>query len=499
MVTIHFFPDKKSVCVPEGTTLLEAQKAAGLLPDAPCGGNGSCGKCSVTIAGSFPAQRVLACQYHAAEDLTVYTAGPEGSKNTVILEDGFPIRCPVRPAVPGELQAAVDIGTTTVVCYLLDGRTGQALAVSSCLNPQRSFGADVVTRICAAGDGHREELTALIRKALSGLIAESCRKAARDPQKIAAISIAANTCMQQLFLGMDCKNLTSPPFLPYIRTPRILQGEPLLSVCPEAAFLLLPAIAGYVGADTLACILSSEMYLGDGYTLLIDIGTNGEMALSCDGRILTCSTAAGPALEGANISCGMRGEAGAIDHVWYEDGRLAFSVIGEQPAKGICGSGLIDLIAVLLSQGRLNRRGRIQGSFEEQDGQRIIRLTDQVALTQDDVRQVMLAKGAIRAGIDLMLAEASRTPADVEQVYLAGAFGSFIRPASACRIGLLPPELLPKISAVGNAAGAGAQLAVLDGDLFDKAGQIASSAQNLELASLPQFQKVFAASMAFTE
>ena len=209
-----------------------------------------------------------------------------------------------------------------------------------------------------------------------------------------------------------------------------------------------------------------------------------------------CSTAAGPALEGAKIRFGMRGAPGAIDHVWVEDGKIRCSVIGGGEAKGICGSGLIDAVASLLELGLLNARGRLLAD-EEADGERIARLTDTVYITQNDIREVQMAKGAIAAGISLMARELGIEISQIDKVLLAGAFGSFLKPESACRIGLLPDELLKKITAVGNAAGSGAKMMACSKDEFARTDELISHIEFIELASLPDFQREFAKNMRF--
>ena len=255
----------------------------------------------------------------------------------------------------------------------------------------------------------------------------------------------------------------------------------------------MPDISGYVGADTLGCVLATGMHEKEEITLLVDIGTNGEMVLGNSKRMIACSTAAGPALEGAQIRFGMGGAPGAIDHVWLENGEVKCSVIGGGEAKGICGSGLIDAIAVGLETGLLNKRGRIQNEERE------LRLTEEIWLTQEDIRQVQLAKGAIRTGITLMAGQLGLEPADIEKVRLAGAFGSFMDPKSACRIGLLPEELLGRIEAVGNAAGSGAKMLACDKKLLAVTPKLVERIEFLELANLPEFPRTFAMAMNFRE
>ena len=267
----------------------------------------------------------------------------------------------------------------------------------------------------------------------------------------------------------------------------------VLPVCPNAVMPVVPNISGYIGADTIACMLATELHKAEEMTLLVDIGTNGEMVLGNRYRRVACSAAAGPALEGANIRFGMRGAEGAIDHVWLENGEIKYSVIGGGEAVGICGSGLIDAIAAALDKGWLNKRGRIQ----KED--RIIPLTDRVWLTQEDIRQVQLAKGAIHAGICLMAKQLGIEVKDIRKVLLAGAFGSCLNPESACRTGLLPEELLGKIDAVGNAAGTGAKMLACNQGQLPVTDMLRKTTGFLELASLPEFPRTFAGAMQFRE
>lgn len=364
------------------------------------------------------------------------------------------------------------------------------------LNPQCAYGADVISRIQRALSGDMNRLTASIRGAMSSMIETCCRSAGVKPEEIGVISVVGNPCMQQLFLGLSPENLAKPPFAPVLVKPDIIPARESLPMCPDAKLLIVPDISGYVGADTVGCVLATDLLRNPKTTLLVDIGTNGEMVLAHRSRAIACSTAAGPALEGAGIRFGMRGVPGAIDHVWAEHSTILCSTIGSVESRGICGSGLIDAVAVLLELGLINARGRIQ-STDELDGQRIIRLTKQVYLTQEDIRVVQMAKGAIAAEIVLMAAHLDISVSQIECVYLAGAFGNFLNSGNACRIGLLPPELRGKTISVGNAAGSGARMMVCDQALFQAAGEAVEHIEFLELASLPEFQRVFASQMRF--
>ena len=485
MFELTVLPDNKTISVPQGQSVMDALQTAGVYLDAPCGGQGKCGKCKVIIDG----KEVLACETKVDRDLRVTIPQKSGLN---VLQTGIQVTHELAPAREGHLLA-FDIGTTSVVCFLLNGTTGEEMAKSSMLNPQTAFGADVISRIQAALRGDLEAQAKAIREGMTQLIREACRDGKVDPAEIGVVSVVGNPAMQQLFLGVSPENLAGVPFAPVLTKAEMTPCADVLPICPNALLLTIPDISGYIGADTMGCVLSTELYQKEELTLMVDIGTNGEMVLGNKDRMIACSTAAGPALEGANIQFGMRGTEGAIDHVWLEDGQLRCSVIGGGTAKGICGSGLIDAIAVGLTAGLINKRGRIMN--EEHS----IRLTDTVYLSQDDIRQVQLAKGAIYAGIYLMAKQLGFAVTDIQKVQLAGAFGSFLNPASACRMGLLPEELLSKIEAVGNAAGSGAKMLACNAALMPLTQELTRKIEFLELASLPDFSRTFAKAGNFRE
>ena len=479
---ITVIPQQQNIDAASGENLLTVLQTAGLFVNAACGGNGSCGKCKVWI----DEQEILACRTVIDRDMTVtlpVAENPylltEGNKQTAETSsaDGFCL--------------AFDIGTTTVAGYLINEKNAQELACVSMLNPQASYGADVITRIQYALNGRRKELTSAIRKCITELVFRLCDKAGIQPRQIRKASIVGNPAMQQLFLGIRLDNLAHIPFSPVLTQAKTVPAKDCLPLLENAELLIIPNISGFVGADTIACILATELYKQEELTLLVDIGTNGEMVLGNKHHMVACSAAAGPALEGANIQFGMRGQKGAIDHIRLVDGQFRCSVLGGGEAAGICGSGIIDAVAAALDAGLINQRGRIQNV------DRCIHLTDQVWLTQEDIRQVQLAKGAIAAGIELMATHLGVALQDINRVYLAGAFGTFMEPASACRIGLLPAVLESKITAVGNAAGSGAKMLACTEQALSIAQALASETEFVELASIPGFGRCFAQNMRF--
>lgn len=470
----------------DGQILLDVLRAEGLGPEAVCGGHGTCGKCRVLA----DREERLACQVLVDRDLTVEL--PETGGRTNVLIAGDSVEVPVNPVKRGWLLA-VDIGTTTVAGYLLD-EDGTEAATASMLNPQVSYGADVISRIQAALGGEEDALTGGIREGLSALTLELCEKAGIPADKISVVSVVANPCMQQLFLGILPENLAGVPFAPVLVKAGIRPAAEILSIWKNAELLTVPDLSGYIGADTVGCVVSTGMDAGEEITLMVDIGTNGEMVLGNRERMTACSTAAGPALEGARITFGMRCAPGAIDHVWAENGRIRCSVVPGREASGFCGSGLIDAVAVLMELGLVNQRGRLKPD-REVDGERVVYFTDSVYLTQNDIREIQMAKGAIAAGIELMAQHLKISLSQISRVLLAGAFGTYIRPESACRIGLLPAELLSRIRPVGNAAGSGAKILACNAGEFWRTDELVRRIEFLELASLPGFRRTFAKNM----
>ncbi len=518
--TITVLPENRIITAESGTTLLKALRAAGLGLDAPCGGSGSCGKCLVELDDEL----VYACHTVVDRDMTVTLVA---KRETASYEHPLLSKSDTFES----LSFAVDLGTTTVVVFLLNER-GELLASASSINAQTAYGADVVTRIQASLKGDKDALLRCVREQLRCLMAECIQelsermkpnKLQSDPETseeasvlpeiektlsamVRTIALVGNPAMQQLFLGIPTDNLAAVPFNAVLREenmgetpipPMRSQASRFFPAFPNAEFLTIPDIAGFVGADTVGCVLSLGMHKKEPVTLMIDIGTNGEIVLGNRDRLLSTATAAGPALEGANISKGMRASAGAIDHVSVEGGALKCHTIDDAEPVGICGSGLIDAVAASIELGLLNRRGRIQPSADPE--QKEIRLSEQVSLTQQDIRELQLSKGAIAAGIELLVKHYGITYDDISEVLLAGAFGSYMNPDSALAIGLLPRELSGKIRAVGNAAGAGAKLISVSPELLAEASEIASKTEFLELSTDPDFQLTFAMNMYFDE
>lgn len=387
------------------------------------------------------------------------------------------------------LLAAVDLGSTSVVVYLLDGLTGKHLSVRSMQNPQKKYGADVVMRSSYALDYGADILSACAGEAVNILLREAARECRRSSDDIVRIVMVGNTCMHHLFLNIPTDTLVRAPHEPRVKEAVKCNAlEHGLMVHPCAELWWLPNIGGFVGSDTVGCILSSGLYEREDLVLLVDVGTNAEMVLGNRKRRIACSTAAGQAFEGAKTSCGMRGSDGAIDHVYQKERHLTYHVIGEIEPVGICGSGLLDAAACLLEMGVISETGRMARTWH---------LTSKVIISQNDIRELQLAKAAIAAGVRLLCRQYGAEFSDIQEVQLAGAFGNYMDPESACMVGLFPWVLRDKIRSVGNAAGKGAQMAALDVRMYEQCSRLAEETEFLDLARSAAFPDVFVEELLF--
>lgn len=492
------FNGDTEVVAKEGSNLLDVQREVGLKADALCGGHGICKKCKVKITRGLSTKEELACEVKIMEDMKVETLGQTGEHK--ILMAGASRNVKVNPGISissksaGKIEngalAAFDIGTTTIAAYLLDAYDGRILAIGSKLNPQSQYAADVIGRCnyeLEHEDGH---LGKIVRRAMNELLRDLAKKAGIKTEDIYGISVAANTAMHHLFLGLSPKSLVFAPYeAAMIKKQTLLASDYDIFIHPEGILRVLPNIGSFVGADTSACLSAIQFNELDELTLMIDIGTNGEIVLGNKDRILVCSTAAGPAFEGAKIECGMRGADGAIDHASWEDGQLKYTVINGKEPIGICGSGLIDIVSIMLRNEIIEPSGYLKDSPYY--------ITDKVYITRKDIRELQLAKAAIVAGVEILRMKMGVEYEDIDRVLIAGAFGNYMSPDSACDIGLIPPELRDKIFMIGNAAGEGAKLSILSKEEFNRTGKIAEKAEFIELSFMPEFQDIFVKQMGF--
>lgn len=421
--------------------------------------------------------------------------------------------------------AAVDLGSTTIVVSLLDLTSGQMVDVAAAMNPQVSRGDDVISRISQARDTPASvgEMQAEVVSTVNDLIHQLAEARGIGMEQVYEVTLAGNTTMQHLFCGITPSALGQVPFpSAYNRALFLNSDEVGLHIHPNGCLYVFANIGGFVGGDTVAGILACGLHRQNGTRILIDIGTNGEIVLAHQGKLLCTSTAAGPAFEGARIAAGMRATDGAIEKVVAHEGDIQYNVIGNTQPSGICGTALIDLAAAMLRLGVLDITGRIlpvdelPAPVEERLAARLqpqedgsvsflvaageeSRTEEPIHLHQKDIRELQLAAGALRAGISIMMRQAGLTEDDIDEVLLAGGFGNFIRRSNARRIGILPQIPVSKVRFVGNAASMGARLVLLSRPHRREADEIAESASHVDLSMDPEFQMEFSSAMLFPE
>jgi uncharacterized 2Fe-2S/4Fe-4S cluster protein (DUF4445 family) len=416
------------------------------------------------------------------------------------------------------LGMAVDIGTTKVAGYLVDMENGRTLAMKGMMNPQIAYGEDVMARIthCLRHENGRGELQRAIVGALNELARNLCASAVADfetgsgpyePSQIVESVMVGNTAMHHLLLGLPVEQLGLAPYVAAVSSPLDVKGDELgLAFSPGATVHLLANIAGFVGADHLSMLLATDTYKKSGVVVSLDIGTNTEITLAANGRMIACSTASGPAFEGAHIRDGMRAAEGAIERVQITENQIAFQTIGLTAPVGICGSGILDAIAQLRLCGAMDERGALdEGHPLIRRGEKLpealiadAELTGHghdIALSRADINEIQLAKGAMRAGIELLFEEAGVTAGDVDEFIIAGAFGTYISVEAAVVIGMFPEIPLSRFRQVGNAAGIGAKQALLSKTRRAEAAGISQRVEYLELTVSERFQEEFLKAM----
>ncbi len=488
------------VTIPEeaaGQNLLHYLRGKGIGLPAACGGRGVCGKCRVRLlSGELslkpdPDGSILACQAFCTENGAVISV-PDS--NGTGLTD-FASRTSQSDSADlsgiARLGAALDIGTTTLAMALVDLDSGKVLRTVSALNPQRSYGADVMTRITSAKQGNLQNLQDVLLKSVRALLLQLSEGLTGDTSPELLIA-TGNTTMLHLFLGISPEGMGQYPFTPAFTDIQTRTGAEL--DLPIGKVLTMPCASAFIGADIVGgALVSGFEETDDTPRLLLDIGTNGEMILSANGKLYAASTAAGPALEGANISCGVGGIPGAVDHVSLamRDGRqtVTYTTIGGKEPIGLCGCGLIDLCALLLLTGELDMTGRLASPYTIPG--------TPVTLDQADIRQVQLAKSAVAAGILALTDSAETTPDAISQVMIAGGLGFYLNTQSAFAIGLLPPDLGRNIESIGNSALHSACVCLTDPAKLESARQIASACKVIELNLSPVFNDAFIDNMLF--
>ncbi|WP_084798434.1 ASKHA domain-containing protein [Pleomorphomonas koreensis] len=535
---ISFRPSGLVASSDEGQSILTIARRAGLALESACGGRGICRSCAVRVEGpllpaapsqeqGFTAEETAAgwrraCKAFPAGDCIVHVPerGLVGQSLHVkhAALDFVPIeravlapaedRCWRRGATfvgpvagPAPLGLAVDLGTTNLAAAVVDMTSGEVLRSGSRLNPQTAFGGDIIGRLshALAGVEQRRQLQAA---ALGGIAALADELTDGQPLRIGEIAVAGNTVMQHLLLGLPVEGLAKVPFTPAtkaaVERPAADFG---LAVAPGTQIYCAPSIAGFVGGDHVAALIDVLAAPPAGTWALLDIGTNTEISLSAGGKLTSVSCASGPAFEGAGLSCGMRAAPGAIEHVSIDD-ELHLSTVGGGQPVGVCGSGALSLVAALRRSRVINARGRLDIAglrVRERYGRREFVLSEDcggtaapLVFTQNDIRAIQLAKGAIRTGLDVLLSDAGLASQDLDRVLVAGAFGSFIDIDDAIAIGLLPDVPRRNVVQIGNVAGTGACRLVACNGARTRAARLATEIRYVELASQPDFDTVFA-------
>lgn len=467
--------------------------------ELPCGGKGRCGKCRVTAFGALSPVSTVERDHLSPQELEsgirlACCAVVEGDCQVILREETQNVVCDdgIMPDFPPKplfqnFGAVVDIGTTTLAARLY-GRNG-LLAQATMVNPQGRYGADVISRIGEALAGKGAEIARCIRAALKSLLEELSEKACVFPNQINAVVITGNTSMLYLLTETDTDCLSHAPFEASRLFGEFRKGFDLELPCPEAEVYFPRCVSAFVGADLVTALLASEIWKEKETSVLVDIGTNGEMALWREGKLFCCSTAAGPAFEGTGLSMGMAGKPGAIDHVAIHGGKMCSHVIGERKATGVCGSGVVDALAAFLELGRMDETG-----YLEEDP---VFLSERVSVSQQDVRMVQLAKSAICAGIQTLIESAGVSMAEVSRLVVAGGFGSYLDIENAGKIGLVPPELAKRAKIIGNGALLGAAMILLNRDFAEFSFQMAQRAVTVDLTASAVFHERYMEGMMF--
>ena len=508
-------------------TVLDALKRSGIAFSAPCGGRGICGKCrvallkgTVRLAGTAetnaadteryakPGEFFSTCMGTALSDITIELPDENNSEENSI-ETQESIAAKTGSGKISRAGIAIDIGTTTVQAELIDLDSEKCMETMSALNAQRSFGSDVMSRINAARKGQTRELFTAINRQTENILKYFIRK--WELPGIEQCTVSGNTTMLHLFAGIDPSPMGEVPFTPVFLEERRIAGSEL-SLSAER-ITILPGISAFVGADIVSGLAFLDILNRQENSLIVDIGTNGEMALwkSKEKTILCCSTAAGPCFEGAEISCGMGALPGAINSVnvkekpvaegrYFDFGPLRYTTLGNIPAKGICGSGLIDAMAAMKNLGIIDETGALTDDYTEAG----FPLTEGIVVSQKDIRQFQLAKSAILSGITVLCERAGiETPARLDTVYIAGGLGFFINLKNAVTAGLLPPGFAEtykgksRAAVCGNTSLKGAVKCLSDPTFLKRCREIISVCKTVELASGSDFSEAFAENMYF--
>jgi uncharacterized 2Fe-2S/4Fe-4S cluster protein (DUF4445 family) len=523
--TVLFSPSGRKVTCSAGSTLLDCCRANQIPVTSTCGGQGKCHSCKLRIDRgrcNEPTRNELkrlledeiktgwrlACQVKPAGNLIVYLPGGNSLSSTPAFKEE--LLAMIAPDAGGKRRSkgygvAIDLGTTKIAGYLLNLSDGRIFSTHAMANPQAVYGDDVISRITCAlsSPANGKKLKNVATAAIDGLVVDLCSNAGCKPVAVTKIAICGNTAMHHLLLGLPVGQLAQAPYLPWVKEPVNISAKELgLKSAPQADVYFLPNIGGYVGGDHVAVLAATAALNIMAATLIIDIGTNTEISLATGGNITSVSCASGPAFEGGHIKFGMKASPGAIDKIIIKDNKVKYRTIGGGRPAGICGSGMLDAVARMADVGIIDPGGRMDKAHplvSANGGQLQVRVAgseeslngEDIVITQGDVRELQLAKAAIRTGINVLLKSAGIAERDVRHIIIAGTFGNYIDIKSAIRIGMLPDLPLRRFSQVGNAAGAGACLVLVSGTARGKTEEMARSVNYLELADRPDFMELY--------
>lgn len=556
MVKVNFVTNNKSVTVERGTTILEAARQIGIIIEAPCNAEGVCGKCKVKVVSSNikdiiqngnhhlseeeKAQGfVLACQARIMADVNIELILKDLNKTLQILNHGESFNIELDSYIKKEYKddaktyvyagekiigeevgdttalnygVVVDIGTTTLVATLVNINTGEELNSVSALNPQSIYAQDVLSRIKFASDekGLKVMYSGIIKE-INNMIDENIKETGIDKKNIYEVIFSGNTCMIHLAANVNPYSLGKYPYTPLIRGGIYLSAQDhKLNISENGLIYLPPIISSYVGPDITSGILATRLQDRKGTTLFVDIGTNGEMVIAREGKLSSTSTAAGPAFEGMNISYGMRAQRGAIEYFNIEkDGSIEIKTIEDGVAIGICGSGLLDIVGELVENNVIGKSGRFESMdncnlpealrkrLVKVDGKSAFEIAEGIFLTQKDIRQVQLAKGAVRSGIQCLMNCKNIVADEVDKVQIAGSFGYHLRAKSLINIGLLPKEFEGKIDFVGNTSKSGGHAFLLNKKYRLEMENLVKEIEVVELSNSENFEKIFVKCLSF--
>ena len=510
----------KSQCLDwSGMTILDFLRENNICLNAACNGLGICGKCKIKIGNlkAFEGERKvlgdkdidagyrLACMHSVDEcDKEAILKDIKESTGSVVLTESFMPKVS-HTNICDKYGIAIDIGTTTVAMELIDLSNAAIIAKASEINSQIAFGFDVMSRIAYTMENVDGlfKLQKIIVNTLNMLIDKL--QADTGKEDIAEITVAANTVMCHILLGESVEGLGKYPFSPVFTKSRTVAAFDI-GIKSDAKVTTLPHISGFVGSDIVAGVYASGLCMDDKNLLFIDIGTNGEMVLKFGDKLLATSCATGPALEGMNISCGMRAGEGAIDNFCIDENKLSYTTVGNKKAVGICGSGVLAIVRELLKNNIINVRGaidveKLKKAYDfiafDKSGKPFIKISDDIYFTSKDIRQVQLAKGAILSGILALVSKAKLELKDISKVYIAGQFGKYISVDSFFGVGLLPIEFFDKVEYLGNTALTGAYMALLDKYAIEDMSLLSNKTEFFELSRLDNYDRIFAKALRF--